>query len=76
LTAAPREVPPALVEQLAPGGHLLIPVGEEEAPPEAALLALLSDRWVAFELLRARHGCDRWAATTDEQFNSRPKPFI
>ena len=46
------------------------------SPPEGALLALFSDRRVAFELLRARHECDPWAATTDEQFNCRSEPFI
>jgi protein-L-isoaspartate(D-aspartate) O-methyltransferase len=30
VTAAPREVPPALLEQLAPDGRLVIPVGEED----------------------------------------------
>src|SRR5262249_28861405 len=43
-------------------------------PSEGALLALLSDRRVAFELLRARHGCNLWAATTDQQFHCRPEP--
>jgi protein-L-isoaspartate(D-aspartate) O-methyltransferase len=30
VTAAPLEVPPALLEQLAPQGHLVIPVGDRE----------------------------------------------
>ena len=29
VTAAPTEVPPALLEQLADGGRLIIPVGEQ-----------------------------------------------
>jgi protein-L-isoaspartate(D-aspartate) O-methyltransferase len=38
VTAAAPEVPPALVEQLAPGGRLVIPVGEPEADQELRLL--------------------------------------
>ncbi|HYG66234.1 MAG TPA: protein-L-isoaspartate(D-aspartate) O-methyltransferase, partial [Anaeromyxobacteraceae bacterium] len=32
VTAAARDVPPALVGQLAPGGRMIVPVGGEEAP--------------------------------------------
>ena len=39
VTAAARRVPPALVRQLAPGGRLAIPLGEEGAPQELVLLA-------------------------------------
>jgi protein-L-isoaspartate(D-aspartate) O-methyltransferase len=38
VTAAPREVPPALFEQLAPGGRLVIPVGENANEQELLLL--------------------------------------
>jgi protein-L-isoaspartate(D-aspartate) O-methyltransferase len=41
VTAAAREVPPALVEQLGPGGRLVIPVGE--AHGEQKLRLLLKD---------------------------------
>ena len=39
VAAAARRVPPALVRQLAPGGRLAIPLGEEGATQELALLA-------------------------------------
>ena len=39
VTAAARRVPPALVRQLAPGGYLAIPLGEEGAPQELVRLA-------------------------------------
>ena len=38
LTAAPERVPPALIAQLAPGGRLVAPVGEEDAVQKLVLL--------------------------------------
>ena len=43
VTAAPEEIPPALVEQLKPGGTLVIPVGE---------------RYVGQQLMRVRKNAD------------------
>lgn len=39
VTAAARRVPPALVRQLAPGGYLAMPLGEEGATQELVRLA-------------------------------------
>ena len=38
VTAAAREVPPALVEQLAPGGRMVLPVGAPHSDQELRLL--------------------------------------
>nr|CRH05751.1 Protein-L-isoaspartate O-methyltransferase 2 [Candidatus Magnetococcus massalia] len=38
VTAAPSHIPPALVEQLAEGGRMVIPVGEQEAVQQLMLL--------------------------------------
>jgi protein-L-isoaspartate(D-aspartate) O-methyltransferase len=49
VTAAPREVPDALVRQLAPGGRMVIPVGEA---PDAQTLRVVE---------RGNDGADVWA---------------
>jgi protein-L-isoaspartate(D-aspartate) O-methyltransferase len=51
VTAAAREVPPALVAQLRPGGRLVIPVGEAHGDQELRLLhkdarGKVTSRWV------------------------------
>ncbi len=51
VTAAARQVPPALVEQLRPGGRMVIPVGEAYGDQELRLLhkdteGNLTSRWV------------------------------
>jgi protein-L-isoaspartate(D-aspartate) O-methyltransferase len=43
VTAAPREVPPALIEQLKPGGKLVIPVGETGGAQTLYLIEKQSD---------------------------------
>ncbi|MEX0951475.1 MAG: protein-L-isoaspartate(D-aspartate) O-methyltransferase [Gammaproteobacteria bacterium] len=43
VTAAPEQVPPALLEQLAVGGRMVIPVGPQQAHQELMLLTRGSD---------------------------------
>jgi protein-L-isoaspartate(D-aspartate) O-methyltransferase len=43
VTAAPDHVPPALVEQLAPGGHLCLPVGASHAEQELLVISKAAD---------------------------------
>ena len=49
VTAAPAEVPPALIEQLAPGGRMIIPVGG--AAMQELLLVQRTDKGVTQERL-------------------------
>jgi protein-L-isoaspartate(D-aspartate) O-methyltransferase len=46
VTAAPPEVPPALMEQLKPGGRLVIPLGQSGATQTLYLIEKLSDSTV------------------------------
>jgi protein-L-isoaspartate(D-aspartate) O-methyltransferase len=46
VTAAPAEVPPALIEQLKPGGRLVIPLGQSSATQTLYLIEKLNDRAV------------------------------
>jgi len=43
VTAAPDHVPPALVEQLAPGGRLCLPVGDERAEQQLLVITKAAD---------------------------------
>ena len=38
VTAAAREVPPPLLEQLAPGGHLVLPLGRPWQPQSLVVI--------------------------------------
>jgi protein-L-isoaspartate(D-aspartate) O-methyltransferase len=43
VTAAPNNIPPPLVEQLKPGGRMVIPVGESRATQQLILLEKQED---------------------------------
>jgi protein-L-isoaspartate(D-aspartate) O-methyltransferase len=43
VTAAAPDIPPALIEQLAPGGRLAIPIGQPNADQDLCLLTKLAD---------------------------------
>ncbi|MDH5184644.1 MAG: protein-L-isoaspartate O-methyltransferase, partial [Gammaproteobacteria bacterium] len=45
VTAAPEKVPTALLEQLADGGQLVIPVGEQESTQRLMLITRKADQF-------------------------------
>jgi len=49
VTAAPETLPPALVDQLAPGGRLIIPIGSTAATQELKLIQKRADGTVTTE---------------------------
>ncbi len=51
VTAAPETLPPALVDQLAPGGRLVIPIGATTATQELKLIQKRADGTVTIETI-------------------------
>ena len=64
VTAAPERVPPPLLEQLAVGGRLAIPVGPEDGVQQL-------ERWT-----RTRPGSDPGAFTRETLMGVRFVPFL
>jgi len=50
VTAAPEQVPEALLEQLAPGGIMVIPVGSQSGSQKLLLITREQDAYVQEEL--------------------------